>query len=327
MNENKETSMNQNEQKRKRGRPRKQRNYILYRSGLKLKAYNTDLGIAMTPTQADLSGNVTIYDGLGEDYVAWGRRLTREGYYNTASRFPFRKTEGEIDNVVPGQLEEDFRNCKPFPRFVQACTDLFEGRIPHGTVILEGVYWMRVLSHVFVREAGVEGISRMRFERPEGKVWTSVCAKRAWYSVVNMIHPPTFVVKITRAKYESATDRIPESWDPSSLANAILHGLWATKGVNSRATDDPKVRTVAQEPAVTPEAAPLSRCRSCGRVLEFDWGSGVCFECEQKHKAEAAAEADPTTRRCNICGSIMQGVFADRTCTRCAATVNVEADE
>lgn len=326
---NNDKNNEQTDQKRKRGRPRKLRNYILYRSGRKLKAWNMDLCIDMRPSEKDLTGNVTIYDGLGEDYVAWGRRLTREGYYNTASRFPFRKPEGEIDHVVPGQLEEDFRNCKPFPRFVQACTDLFEGRIPHDTVILEGAYWTRVLSRVFVREAGVAGISRMRFERPEGKVWASVCAKWAWYSVVNMIHPPAFIVKITGAKYESATDRIPESWDPSSLANAILHVLWASKDGNSCEADASKAETAVPKPAVTvatPEAAPLARCKTCGRILTFD-GGAVCFECEQLAKAEAAAEADPNTRRCNICGDILQGVFADEVCTRCAATVNVEADE
>lgn len=68
----------------------------------------------------------------------------------------------------------------------------------------------------------------------------------------------------------------------------------------------------------------LQRCRSCGRVLAFDWCAGLCFECGQKAKAEAAANADPSTRRCRICNAILQGVFADSVCTRCAATVNVK---
>lgn len=73
-----------------------------------------------------------------------------------------------------------------------------------------------------------------------------------------------------------------------------------------------------------PDAAcRLPRCKSCGRVLKFSWGA-LCFECEQKAKAEAAAKADPTTRRCRHCGEILQGVFADRTCTACASFHNVK---
>ena len=68
----------------------------------------------------------------------------------------------------------------------------------------------------------------------------------------------------------------------------------------------------------------LSRCKTCGRVLAFDWGTGLCFDCGQQAKAEAAAKADPVTRRCRVCGAILQGVFADAVCTRCAATVNVK---
>jgi hypothetical protein len=326
----------ENEQKRKRGRPRKERNIILYRQGNRIKGFNPVIGANVNITERDLSANVTIYDGLGEDHVAWGRKLTREGYFNTATKSPFRKAEGEIDNVVPGLLEEDFRNCKQFHRVMEACTELFEGRIPHGTVMLSGVYWSRVLSRIFIHEAGVEGISRMRFERTCGKLWASATVlptqgrrrnytEWAWYSVVNMIHPPAFIVKITGAEYESARDRIPDSWDPSDLANAILHVLWSSKGgVNSCETVVPKAETKTREPDSTPEAAPLASCKICGRALSFDWGAGLCFECGQKHKAEAAAEADPTTRRCNICGAIMQGVFADAVCIPCSATVNVE---
>jgi hypothetical protein len=333
MNENKETSMNKNEQKRKRGRPRKLRNYILYRSGRKLKGFNTDLGIDMIPTQADITGSVTIYKGLGTDWVAWGRRLTREGYFNTASSIPFRKPEGEIDNVVPELLEEDFRNCKQFRRVLKACTDIFEGRIPYGTVLLTGAYWARVLERIFIEEAGAHGISRTRFEYPVGKIFTSVnvlptrgsrynYTLEAWNGVIHMHNPPVFSIKISGEN--SDTDNIPDGWEPKELAAAILHVLWKHKGGNSCEADASKVQTVAQEPAVTPEAAPLSRCRSCGRVLEFDWASGVCFECVQLAKAEVAANADPSTRRCRVCGAILKGVFADAVCISCSATVNVE---
>jgi hypothetical protein len=330
-----------NEQKRKPGRPRKERNLVLFRQGNRIKAFNPVIGAQVNITEKDMTGNVMIYEGLGADFVAWGRKLTREGYFNTATKLPFRQPEGEIDNVVPGQLEDDFRNCKQFPRFLAACTDLFEGRIPEDTIVLNGVYWMRVLSHIFLREAGVEGISRMRFERPVGMIWAAVnvppnhgrrsnYTEAAWYAVVNMLRPPVFCVKVTGAEYESASDRIPDSWNPSSLANAILHRLWGQKGGNSCEADVSNADNVAPQPAVavaTPEAAPMARCKTCGRVLEIDCGSGLCYECGQQAKAKAAAEADSTTRRCNICGAIMQGVFADRICTRCAATVNVETDE
>ena len=33
----------------------------------------------------------------------------------------------------------------------------------------------------------------------------------------------------------------------------------------------------------------LPRCRTCGRVLSFDWHTGFCFDCEQKAKDKAAA--------------------------------------
>ncbi|MDX9869032.1 MAG: hypothetical protein RBT78_14040, partial [Kiritimatiellia bacterium] len=34
----------------------------------------------------------------------------------------------------------------------------------------------------------------------------------------------------------------------------------------------------------------LPRCRTCGRVLAFNWGTGLCLDCEQKDKATTAAE-------------------------------------
>jgi len=66
----------------------------------------------------------------------------------------------------------------------------------------------------------------------------------------------------------------------------------------------------------------LPRCRTCGRVLAFVWGTGLCFECEQRSNAAAAA-ANPKTCRCDHCGEILTAVFADDTCTDCAAVHNV----
>ncbi len=70
----------------------------------------------------------------------------------------------------------------------------------------------------------------------------------------------------------------------------------------------------------------LPRCKACNRVLAFRWGA-LCFECDQKAKAEAQAKADPTTRRCTRCGKVLQGVFADNSCTTCAASVNVKGGD
>ena len=46
----------------------------------------------------------------------------------------------------------------------------------------------------------------------------------------------------------------------------------------------------------------LPRCRTCGRVLAFNWGTGLCLDCEQQSKAGAQAKADPSTRHsCKPC--------------------------
>jgi len=333
MNENKETSMNENEQpKKKMGRPRKQRNYILYRSGRKLKAWNMDLCIDMRPSEKDLTGNVTIYDGLGEDYVAWGRRLTREGYYNTATRFPFRPAPDTISMTEIANLEQDYRDYPQLRRVMDTCEELFEGRIPSETVICKNPFWMRVLGNIYIREAGEEGIPSNQYKRPTGKVWAAVngvetqrpgynYTLEAWRAVLNMFFSPVFCIRMSRE--ETDADDIPDGWSPMNLANAILHRLWEQKDINSREADASK----AQEPAVTvvtpsdatSEAAHLAHCKTCNRIL--------AFECEQLVKAEAVAEADPTTRRCNICGAVLKGVFVDNFCPNCAATENVEADE
>ena len=67
----------------------------------------------------------------------------------------------------------------------------------------------------------------------------------------------------------------------------------------------------------------LPRCKACSKVLHFNWHTGLCFECEQRAKAEAQAKADQSTRLCQHCGEILRGVFADRICTACAGVHNV----
>jgi len=68
----------------------------------------------------------------------------------------------------------------------------------------------------------------------------------------------------------------------------------------------------------------LPRCKTCGRALTFDWHTGLCFDCEQKAKAEAQEKADPSTRRCEVCGAILTSVFADSVCVKCAGVRNVK---
>ncbi len=68
----------------------------------------------------------------------------------------------------------------------------------------------------------------------------------------------------------------------------------------------------------------LPRCNNCKRVLAFNWHTGLCFECEQKAKAEAQAKSDPSTRRCQHCNEILTAVFADQTCTACASVHNIK---
>ena len=47
----------------------------------------------------------------------------------------------------------------------------------------------------------------------------------------------------------------------------------------------------------------LPRCRTCGRVLAFNWQTGLCFDCEQQSKAEAAAKTDNVKGGGNDCAS------------------------
>jgi hypothetical protein len=315
--------------KRKRGRPRKERNLILYRYGNRIKAWNPVIGANVNITSKETTGNVAIFDGLGFDWVNWGRNQTRDGYYNAATRTPFRQPIGDIDPTAMDTLEEDYKNNAKVRAVMDACSALFGGHRPDAPVILEGAFWMRVLADIFIREAGMDGISRTRFERPEGKVWSSVnvlpvhgkrhnYTEGAFYAIVNMVHPPVFCIKIAGSEYETAPWGASEKWQPHELAGVILKGLWAHKGVNSCEAPVSKAETVAEEPEVLP------RCKTCGRVLTFDLSAGVCFECEQQAKAETVANAEPSTRRCRVCNGILQGVFADSVCTKCAATVNVE---
>ena len=69
----------------------------------------------------------------------------------------------------------------------------------------------------------------------------------------------------------------------------------------------------------------LPRCRSCGRVLRvFDHAPDICHECVMLERARAAAERDPKTRRCEVCGAILTSVFADSVCVKCAGVRNVK---
>lgn len=260
------------ENKRKPGRPPKQRNLILYKSGTRMKAYNPDLGVNVNISEKDLQGNVTVYKGLGWDYVNWGRKLTRGGFYNAANCNPFNKPGNPIQPDKKAQLEADYNRDHELARVLDACSRLFEGNIPDDEkpILLRGTWWMRVIGKLFIDEAGAEGISRTRFEKPSGKIWASVNALasqgggynyslEAWSIVKNMRFAPVFCIRMEVS--DDNEERDPgaiRDWNPSDLANAILHSLWAHKGVNSCEADVFAVETTPQPPPVASGSLPTS---------------------------------------------------------------------
>jgi len=256
--------MNQqeNEQKRKPGRPRKMRNLIIYRCGRKLKAYNIDLCVDMVPNEREITTATTIYSGLGEDHVAWGRKLTRDGGYNIAQRNPFRKVTSYPSALQKEMLEKYYRNYPQLRKVMDTCAELFNGHIPEETIILEGSRWMRILGNIFYRDAGAEGISRTHYKRPEGKIYAAVnvletqgqginYSLEIWQAVCQMFYPPVFCIRMTGE--ETPADYVPDGWAPKELANAILHSLWQQKGIDSCAADAPSPEATPPLPPVASE--------------------------------------------------------------------------
>lgn len=237
------------EQARKRGRPPKKRDYVLYRSGNRIKAWNPVIRANVNISEKDFAGNVFVYDGLGFDWVNWNRETTRNGFYNGARRSPFRKAPANVSNESLEKFEKHYREYPVIREFADLCVTLFDGREPETDIILEGSFWMRVLANIFIREAGTEGISRNRFERPEGKIWASVnvlpsqgpgynYTEEAWYAVVNMVHPPVFSVYVSgKGGSSSLVIDGKELWGPRELAEVILAGLWKDKGTDSCKAD------------------------------------------------------------------------------------------
>lgn len=264
--------------KRGPGRPRKDRNVIFYRAGNRIKAWNVALGINVNVSEKDLRGNVVIFDGLGFDYVNWCRNRTREGFYNAATRMPFRQTDGAIAQKELDRLEEDYRNNKTLRRVMDACSRLFDGDHADEPVILAGVFWMRLFANLFIREAGADGISRTHFERPTGKVWASVnllssqgpgynYTLEAWNGVKNMVFPPVFCVRMDGSDAPDVADTgEPETWNPRELAAAILHGLWRTKSVDSCAALSEAPKSASGGVALASEAP--SACIDEGEKAE-----------------------------------------------------------
>lgn len=254
-----------NEQKRKPGRPRKENNLILYRSGRRVKAWNTKICAEVNIREQDYRGdNLIIYSGLGYDYVNWGKRPIPGGFYNAASTTPFRPAPLNVPADDLARLEEDYKNNPTLQRVMDACSLLFDGRSPDKSIIVEGAGWMRTLSSIYIREAGSTGLSRHHFEPPLGKIHATVNVAETqgtgfnftletWRAVIHMPHPPPFCIKII-GDGDAAAD-IPEGWEPKDLANAILHSLWSTRGVNSCDADVPKV-TVEATPDADGEPLP-----------------------------------------------------------------------
>lgn len=271
-------SEQENEVTRKRGRPKKDRNIIAYREGNRFKIWNVDAGVNENFTPSKMSGNVPLYQGLGFDWVVWGRILTRRRLFNAAKTTPFLKPIGVADANIIRELEEAYKSNAKLKSFMDACSELFEGRKPETSIPLSGSYFVRVLSSLFIPEAGAEEIGRSRAERPEGKVWGSVTVlpvrgtgynytEKEWFYLRNASIPVVFAVKIVGDEYESEdTLGISEKFAPEELADAILHGLWGKKGVNSceadvsataEATQTQAVASDDPEPSVlTPEVLP-----------------------------------------------------------------------
>lgn len=257
---------------RKRGRPKKDTGLIFFRDRKgRVKAWNPAANAAAN-TPGRIPEAVRLYDGLGHDWPVWGKPLTRDGDYNAARRTPFRqRPEGCFEADVKA-LDEMFAAASGSSSVLltlAALGDLFAGHRPPATVVLHGVFWTRFLANVFIREAGADGINRSRFEKPDGKVWASVnvlpsagggynYTDEAWYSVVNMVRPPVFCVKVEGDRYmlDDADSDLVGGWEPETLAACVLESLWRRKGVNSCAALDSPPETVPQGTALAQEAPP-----------------------------------------------------------------------
>lgn len=257
---------------RKRGRPKKDTSLIFYRDrNGRVKAWNPAANAAAN-TPSRIPDAVRLYDGLGHDWAAWGKPLTRDGDYNAARRTPFRqRPEGYFEEDVKA-LDEMFAAASGTSTIrltLAALADLFAGHRPPSTVVLHGVFWTRFLANVFIREAGADGINRSRFEKPEGKVWASVnvlpsagggynYTDEAWYSVVNMVRPPVFCVKVEGDRYmlEDESCGLLCGWEPETLAACVLESLWRRKGVDSCSALSEPPETGPQGTALASEPPP-----------------------------------------------------------------------
>lgn len=265
--------MNTEQAKKKMGRPRKTRNIVFYKHGSKIRGWNPEAGLSVNITSRDVTEAAMVYDGLGFDFVAWGRKFTRDGLFNAANRMPFRQSQGAPDSALLATLESQYIKNDTLKQFMDTCAELFDGRIPEETLMLEGEYWTRAVSAVFIREAGVDGISRTRFEKPSGKIFASVnvlpshgagynYTLEPWYAITHMTYKPAFCILISGDDFGHGGKDMPDHLSARDLANAILHSLWANKGVNSCEADVFAVETTPQPSPVasgslpTPEDAP-----------------------------------------------------------------------
>ena len=253
------------EMPKRRGRPRK--NVILYRAaGGRIKAWNPDFGCNVNMPR--LTEAAKVYDGMSCDWAAWGKPSTRDGYYNAANRNPFRQPNGKPDADAAKTLADDFADCKQMAIVLTVLAELFEGRAPSRPTIFHGSFWMRFFAGVFIREAGEDGISRSHFGKPEGKIWASVnvlpsqgggynYTEESWFAVVNMVRPPVFCVRIAGDEYLTRDEaEIGGRWTPERLAEAVLHSLWAAKGVDSCSADVPAAKTEPERAVLASEDVP-----------------------------------------------------------------------
>lgn len=278
---------------KRRGRPRKEGDTILYRCGGRVKAWSTQAGCSVNmPRVLDAA---KIYDGLGYDWAVWKNPFTRDGFYNAANRNPFRPRQ-PVTAEDRAEVAKGYAAGGRIAEVLATLAELFEGRPQSRPMVLEGAFWMRFLANVFIREAGEDGISRSRFAKPEGKLWASVnvlptvgsgynYTQEAWFAVVNMIRPPAFCVRISGDEYLcSGEEHVGRTWTPERLANAVLADLWAVKGIDSCAADYEAPKSEPERPALAPEAT--ETCEDTPPDAACD------SEAVSERKAEPSSEAD-----------------------------------
>jgi hypothetical protein len=286
---------------RQRGRPRRTDKLVFFRSKGRVKAYDPEV-CAIVNTPSRLPETAKVYDGMGYDWCSWKSDTTRAGDFNAARRSPFRRGPAakppRADDLEP--LFDLLRDGGPAGDWLTALADLFDGVAPTEPVILSGIFWVRFLSRVFLREAGEDGIDNRRYERPEGKAWASVnvlpdrgggynYTESAWFGVANMVDPPAFVVKVEGLGTLGGL----AGWRPEELADAVLWSLRSSDRVDSCAADLPPAKSEPQSPAIAPEAPAPCQEKADAEPLENRVPDAPSAEPVAEVRSEEESSAPP----------------------------------